>query len=142
MGDIRDPQAVARAVEGVDIVIYLVSNFRKGRSDRKDAYAVNVEGTRNVLQASLHYGVQQFLHCSTIGVHGNVRAIPADEETPFNPGDLYQETKLLAENHVREFYAQTGLPVTIIRPISLYGPGDLRMLKLFRMIKKGSPLGL
>jgi len=136
-GDIRDAKAVERAVEGVDIVIHLVSNFRKGGSDKKEAHAINVEGTQNVLDASLKYGVKQLVHCSTIGVHGDVRSIPADEETPFNPGDLYQKTKLLAEQRVWEFHNKTGLPVTVIRPISMFGPGDLRMLKLFRMIKKG-----
>lgn len=136
-GDIRDPKAVERAVQGVDAVIHLVSNFRKGGSDKKEAYSINVEGTENVLNASLKYGVTRLIHCSTIGVHGDVQAIPANEETAFNPGDLYQETKLIAEKRVWGFYKKTGLPTTVIRPISLFGPGDLRMLKLFRMIKKG-----
>src|SRR5690606_12877280 len=60
----------------------------------------------------------------------------ANEETPFNPGDLYQSTKLEAEKRVRRFAESSGLPVTVIRPISLFGPGDMRMLKLFRMIKR------
>jgi len=137
-GDIRDAQAVERAVEGVDVVIHLVSNFRKGGSDKREAHAVNVGGTENVLSASLKYKVKRLIHCSTIGVHGNVQSIPATEESPFNPGDLYQETKLLAERGVWDFYKKTGLPITVIRPISMYGPGDLRMLKLFRAIKKGT----
>ena len=136
-GDIRDQKAVEQAVDGVDKVIHLVSNFRKGGSDKKEAYSINVEGTENILQASLKNGVKQLIHCSTIGVHGDVRSIPANEETPFNPGDLYQETKLIAEKRVWEFCEETGLPITVIRPISMFGPGDLRMLKLFRMIKKG-----
>jgi dihydroflavonol-4-reductase len=135
--DIRDYPAVERAVAGVDAVIHLVSNFRKGGSDEKEAYAVNVEGTENVLKAALKHGVSRVVHCSTIGVHGDVKEIPATEETPFNPCDLYQETKLLAEQRVWEFHRQTGLPVAVVRPISLLGPGDKRMLKLFKMIKKG-----
>ena len=119
------------------VVIHLVSNFRKGGSDKKEAYSVNVDGTTNVLDASLRYGVKRLIHCSTIGVHGDVRPIPADEEASFNPGDLYQETKLIAEKRVWEFYHKTGLPITVVRPISMYGPGDVRMLKLFRLIKKG-----
>ena len=81
--------------------------------------------------------MQKLVHCSTIGVHGDVRKIPADEKTAFNPGDLYQETKLIAEKRVWEFSKETGLPISVIRPISMFGPGDLRMLKLFRMINKG-----
>lgn len=135
-GDIRDAAAVDRAVQGTDVVIHLVSNFRKGGSDDKEAFAVNVEGTRNILEACSRHGVRQLIHCSTIGVHGSVLEIPATEDTPFNPLDLYQETKLQAEQEVWRHHRATGLPVTVIRPISMFGPGDRRMLKLFRMIQK------
>lgn len=135
-GDIREAAAVDRAVAGVDKVVHLVSNFRKGGSDR-EAYGINVQGTENVLQAVARHSVERLVHCSTIGVHGSVREIPATEETPFNPGDLYQQTKLIAEQRVWEVHRQTGLPVSVIRPISMFGPGDLRMLKLFRMISRG-----
>ena len=136
-GDIRDAQAVDRAVQGAQVVIHLVSNFRKGGSDEKEAHAVNVEGTRNVLQACSRHGVRQLIHCSTIGVHGSVLEIPANENTAFNPLDLYQETKLQAEQEVWKHHRETGLPITVVRPISMFGPGDRRMLKLFRMIQKG-----
>ncbi len=136
-GDIRDPDAVKTAVSGLDFVFHLVSNFRKGGSDKNEAHAINVDGTANVLNACQEAGVKQLVHCSTIGVHGSVLEVPATENTAFNPMDLYQETKLIAEKKVWEFHQQTGLPVTVVRPISLYGPGDLRMLKLFKMIKTG-----
>ncbi|MDX9979165.1 MAG: NAD-dependent epimerase/dehydratase family protein [Lentisphaeria bacterium] len=136
-GDIRDREAVSRAARGVDRIVHTVSNFRHGGSDAAEAAAINVGGTENVMQAAREHGVRQLLHCSTIGVHGSVLEIPANETTPFNPGDLYQSTKLEAERRVRRFAAETGLPVTVIRPISLFGPGDMRMLKLFRMIQRG-----
>lgn len=135
-GDIRDPEAVRKAVRGAEVVIHLASNFRKGGSDEKEAHAVNVGGTRNVLDACQAEGVGQLIHCSTIGVHGSVLEIPANEETPFNPLDLYQETKVQAEEEVWQRHRRDGLPVTVVRPISMIGPGDERMLKLFRMIQK------
>ncbi|HEX7183641.1 MAG TPA: NAD-dependent epimerase/dehydratase family protein [Thermoanaerobaculia bacterium] len=135
-GDIRDPEAVDQAVRGSEVVVHLVSNFRKGGSDDKEAHAVNVQGTRNILESCSRHGVRQLIHCSTIGVHGSVLEIPANEETPFNPLDLYQETKLQAEQEVWRHHRETGLPVTVLRPISMFGPGDERMLKLFRMIQK------
>ena len=135
-GDIRDQVSVEEAVKGMDKVIHLVSNFRRVGSDKKEAYSINVEGTDNVLNASLKYGIKRLVHCSTIGVHGHVMEIPSNEESPYNPGDLYQETKLAAEKRVWEFYRKTGLPITVVRPISAIGPGDVRMLKLFRGIKK------
>lgn len=136
-GDIRDSHAVEAAADGVDKVVHLVSNFRHGGSDKDEAYDINVKGTENVLNASLKFGVKRLVHCSTIGVHGNVKEIPATEETTFNPCDLYQETKLIAEKKVWQFYEKTKLPISVVRPISMFGPGDLRMLKLFKMIKKG-----
>lgn len=135
-GDIRDKQIVDQAVKDIDIVIHTVSNFRKGGSDKKEAYDINVGGTNNLLESAYSQNVKQIIHCSTIGVHGTVLEVPATEETSFNPTDLYQETKLTAEKNVWEFYKKTGLPITVIRPISLFGPGDQRMLKLFSMIKK------
>lgn len=135
-GDIRDPAAVERAVDGAEVVIHLVSNFRKGGSDDKEAHGINVEGTENVLAACRRAGVAQLVHCSTIGVHGDVLEVPANEETPFNPTDVYQSTKLQAEQAVWDCHRTTGLPVTVIRPISIFGPGDRRMLKLFRMIQR------
>ena len=136
-GDIRDVKAVEEAVKGVDYVIHTVSNFRRGGSDKDDAYSTNVEGTENVLKASERYQIRQLIHCSTIGVHGSVLEVPANEETSYNPTDLYQETKLIAEKTVWEFYKKTQLPITVVRPISLFGPGDVRMLKLFRLIQQG-----
>ena len=135
-GDIRDEGAVQKAVQDVTHVIHLVSNFRKGGSDKNEAYDINVRGTQNVLNACQKYSVKRLVHCSTIGVHGSVKEVPANEKTAFNPGDLYQSTKLEAEKRVWEAYKNTELPVSVIRPISMFGPGDLRMLKLFRMIKK------
>jgi dihydroflavonol-4-reductase len=136
-GDIRDEAVVDHAVRGVDRVIHTVSNFRKGGSDKDQAHGINVEGTKVILEAVHRHQVKQYVHCSTIGVHGSVLEIPATETTAFNPGDLYQQTKLEAEELVWEFTRHHRLTTTVIRPISLIGPGDTRMLKLFRMIKKG-----
>jgi nucleoside-diphosphate-sugar epimerase len=134
-GDVRDAAAVAEAVRGCERVIHLVSNFRSAASDA-EAHAINVQGTENVLQAALRERVKRLVHCSTIGVHGSVLEVPAHEETPFNPGDAYQATKLAAERRAFEVHRQTGLPLSVVRPISLMGPGDRRMLKLFRMIRR------
>jgi nucleoside-diphosphate-sugar epimerase len=134
-GDIRDPAAVSRAVEGMDIVVHTVSNFREARTDR-DAYPINVGGSENILRAAAAHGAGRVVICSTIGVHGSVREAPAGETSPCNPGDIYQETKVEMERKARAFEREHGLPVCILRPASLYGPGDLRMLKLFRLIQR------
>jgi dihydroflavonol-4-reductase len=138
IGDISDVDTVEKAVNGVDIIYHLAANYRKAGVDDAVYRKSNVEGTKNVLQAALKKDVQRVVHCSTIGVHGHIANVPANEQAPFNPGDVYQETKLEAERFVWDFYKQTGLPVTVIRPTSIYGAGDLRMLKLFHMIQNGT----
>jgi nucleoside-diphosphate-sugar epimerase len=134
-GDIRDREAVNRATEGVNLVVHTVSNFRQAKTDR-DAYAINVGGTDNLFDACAKQRVERIVLCSTIGVHGNVAQVPATEESPYNPGDIYQETKVEVERRARAFEQEHGIPICILRPASLYGPGDLRMLKLFRMIQQ------
>ena len=134
-GDIRDASAVDRAVDGMDIVVHTVSNFREARTDDQ-AYPINVTGTDNLLRAAARHRVGRVVICSTIGVHGSVAHPPATEDSPYNPGDIYQETKVEVEHHARRFEREERIPVCILRPASLYGPGDIRMLKLFRLIQQ------
>ena len=134
-GDIRDASAVDRAVDGMNIVVHTVSNFREARTDDQ-AHPINVTGTDNLLRAAARHRVDRVVICSTIGVHGSVARPPANEASPYNPGDVYQETKVEVEQHARRFEREERIPVCILRPASLYGPGDLRMLKLFRLIQQ------
>ena len=136
IGDICDPGVLAAMSEGCDWVFHTVSNFRTASGPPESYRRINVEGTRTALEAAAAAGVKRFIHCSTIGVHGDVRETPATEESPFNPGDLYQETKLEAELLVREAVGRWPMEIVMIRPCSMYGPGDLRMLKMFRMLAK------
>jgi nucleoside-diphosphate-sugar epimerase len=131
-GDLTDAAAVARAAEGVEIVYHIAATYREA-GQRDEAYrAVNVAGTKNVLEAAARGGARRVVHCSTGGVHGHVAHPPADEEAPFNPGDVYQETKLEAERLAAEYGRTHPLEVVVARPIGIYGPGDMRFLKMFR----------
>jgi len=135
-GDICDRDTVNRVLAGAEVVFHTVSNFRTASGPRESYHRINVEGTRTALEAAQAAGARRFVHCSTIGVHGHVAVTPADENAPFNPGDLYQETKLEAEHLVRAAIGSSPTEIVIIRPCSMYGPGDLRMLKMFRMLAK------
>ena len=75
--------------------------------------------------------MKRVVHCSTVGVHGNIEHPPANEDAPLGPGDVYQNTKLEGEQIAREAGRRTGIEVTIVRPSGIYGPGDRRLLKLF-----------
>jgi nucleoside-diphosphate-sugar epimerase len=81
--------------------------------------------------------VKRFVHTSTVGVHGDVKDPPADETAPIAPGDIYQATKAEAEALALECHRRRGLPVVVLRPAAIYGPGDTRHLKLFRAIARG-----
>lgn len=135
-GDLTDADAVARAAAGVEVVYHIAATYREA-GQRDEAYrAVNVRGTRHVLEAARRGGARRVVHCSTGGVHGHVEHPPANEDAPLRPGDIYQETKLEAEQLAREYGRTHGLDVVVARPIGIYGPGDTRFLKMFRGIAR------
>lgn len=137
VGDIADERALDRLMHGCDAAVHTVSNFRAAKDPPALHWRTNVDGTRNALRAARAAGLRRFVHCSTIGVHGNVATTPGDEDSPFAPGDLYQETKAAAEAACHEVQESGATEVVIVRPCSIYGPGDLRMLKMFRLLARG-----
>jgi len=136
-GDLMDAAAVRRAMNGIEVVYHIAATYREAGQPDSAYRAINVEGTRHVLEAAKAAGVTRVVHCSTGGVHGHIANPPANEDAPFNPGDVYQDTKLAAEQLAREFGASSGLDVVIARPIGIYGPGDTRFLKMFRGLARG-----
>lgn len=134
-GDITDPALADRAVQGCDTVYNLAAAFREPKITHSRYTEVHVEGTRHLLDASLRHGVRRFVHCSTVGVLSHIENPPADETWDYAPGDIYQSTKAEGER-LALAYAKDGAPVTVARPTSIYGPGDIRLLKLFKMIQK------
>ncbi|HYF39849.1 MAG TPA: NAD-dependent epimerase/dehydratase family protein [Gemmatimonadales bacterium] len=138
VGDITDPKAARKAVEGVGTIYHIAAAYREA-SYREDGYReVNVGATRNFLEAAAAFGVDRFVHCSTVGVHGHIANPPADESAPFAPADAYQRTKLEAELLALSYGRERGVPVTVARPTAIYGPGDRRLLKMFRMVANGT----
>lgn len=137
-GDLTDAGALKRAAEGVDVVYHIAATYREAGQPDSAYRAINVDGTRNLLEAARAGGATRVVHCSTGGVHGHIAKPPANEAAPFNPGDVYQETKLEAETLAREFGNRTGLDVVVARPIGIYGPGDTRFLRMFRGLARGN----
>jgi nucleoside-diphosphate-sugar epimerase len=135
-GDLRRPDTLVRATEGIDVVYHLAALFRPEHVSRRDMWETNVEGTRQLLEASIQTGVRRFVHCSTVGVHGAVSRPPADESAPYAPGDTYQASKVEGERVVLDYLRDNRLPIVVFRPGGIYGPGDTRFLKLFRSIKR------
>jgi nucleoside-diphosphate-sugar epimerase len=81
--------------------------------------------------------VKRFVHVSSVGVYGNIKKWPADEEAPCKPQNIYGETKLAGELAVKKYRDDTGLPVVILRPAWVYGPGCPRTLKIYRALRRG-----
>lgn len=134
--DLANRQAVLAAWGDFKKVFHIAAAYRTEHSTTDEFTKVNVEGTRNLLDAAKAKGVERFVHCSTVGVQGEIDAPPADEDYRFNPGDHYQESKLQGELLARRYF-DAGLPGVVFRPVGIYGPGDTRFLKLFKSIAKG-----
>jgi nucleoside-diphosphate-sugar epimerase len=136
-GDLRDPDALAAAMAGIDVVYHIAAIYRQAGLPAGAYRAVNATAVGDLVDAAARAGVRRVVHCSTVGVHGDVDHPPANEDAPLKPGDVYQDTKLEGERLAREAGARTGVEVTIVRPTGIYGPGDRRLLKLFRGVARG-----
>jgi len=136
-GDLRDSEAVAAAMNGVDIVYHIAATYREAGIADATYRAINATAVRQIVEAAARAGARRVVHCSTVGVHGDIAHPPANEDAPLRPGDIYQVTKLEGERLARDTGARLGIDVTIARPTGIYGPGDRRLLKLFRGVVRG-----
>ena len=135
--DIGNASDVNNAVKDCSYIFHIAALFRKAGVPDSEYRRVNLEGTRLLMEAARENGIKKIIHCSTIGVCGHISNPPADENTPYNPGDIYQETKMAGEKLALEYFKDGKVKGVVVRPASIYGPGDLRLLKLFRMINRG-----
>jgi nucleoside-diphosphate-sugar epimerase len=135
-GDVRDEAAVARAAAGAEVVYHIAAVYRQAGLRPDEYRAVNTDAPAVVVRAARAAGVRRVVHCSTVGVHGDVENPPANEDAPLKPGDVYQVTKLEGERAAREAAAEGGVELVIARPTGIYGPGDRRLLKLFRGVAR------
>ena len=121
----------------IDIVFHLAALFQEAEQSEAMYRQVNETGALRLCRAAAAAGVERFVHCSTVGVYGDVKEIPCKETSPYNPNDPYRRAKLAGELAILEFAGTLppdGMVVTVNRPAMVYGPGDLRLLKFFRSI--------
>jgi nucleoside-diphosphate-sugar epimerase len=135
-GDLSDPATLAPALSGVDVAFNIAAIYRQAGLPRETYARVNAQAVGDLVHAAARAGTRRVVHCSTVGVHGDIEHPPADEDAPFSPGDVYQETKLAGERLAAEAASQSGIELTIVRPSGIYGPGDRRLLKLFRGVAR------
>lgn len=135
--DLASDDPFEGVLRDVDVVFHIAAMFQETEHGAAMYRKVNADGALKLCRAAARAGVERFVHCSTVGVHGDVKEVPCKETSPFNPMDDYHRTKLAGELAILDF-ARTlppdGMVVTVNRPAMVYGPGDMRMLKLFRSI--------
>lgn len=137
-GEVYDAEVVATAARGVHYIFHVAAAFRETHPDEEGYRRVHLYSTQLLAKAVTDDpAFECFLHVSTVGVHGHIEDGKADEEYRFSPGDPYQRTKLEAEQWLVQYGADTGLPYSIVRPGPIFGPGDMRLLKVFKMVSNG-----
>jgi dTDP-glucose 4,6-dehydratase len=123
-GDLRDPQAVRRAMDGIDTVLHLGALIAIPYSyvHPYEVAEVNIMGTMNVLMAGREAGVRRIVHTSTSEVYGTALRVPIDESHPLQGQSPYAASKIGADKLVESFYRSFELPVVTLRPFNTYGP--------------------
>jgi nucleoside-diphosphate-sugar epimerase/2-polyprenyl-3-methyl-5-hydroxy-6-metoxy-1,4-benzoquinol methylase len=135
LAGVTEPERVAEALEGVDVVFHLAAAQHEANVGDEHFREVNVAGTETLAEACVKAGVKRLVHGSTIGVYGENLKGTVDGSTPERPDNIYGRTKLEGEGRALAFGDR--LPVAVVRIPETYGPGDRRLLKLFKGVQKG-----
>jgi nucleoside-diphosphate-sugar epimerase len=136
-GDITKPDNVERVVSGCEVVFHCAYGNQGSDEMRR---LVNVEGTRNVLEAALHAGVKRVVHLSTVAVYGWSKPEgELDESVPRRySGEVYSDSKLDAEKVALHYAEKQGLPVVVLQPTEVYGPfASPWTVKVLQWLKTG-----
>jgi len=122
IGDITDKETLWPATEDVDCIYHLAGEIR----ERESFLRVNVEGTRNMLEACLDSQISKFVHVSSAGVVSSVKNSVINEKAPCNPMNEYEKSKYEGEKIALDFFKKYGMPVVILRPTIAFGEGQRR----------------
>ena len=127
-GDITDKESMRAAMRGCDGVFHLAAWYRIGArpSQRRDAERINIQGTRNVLEVMRELGVPKGVYTSTLAVFGDTEGWVGDESYRFDGPwlSVYDRSKWQAHYEVAVPMIRAGLPLVIVQPGVVYGPGD------------------
>jgi dihydroflavonol-4-reductase len=135
-GDVLDADALARAAQGCDAVFHLAALYSYARVHARAMQAVNVGGTRAVLDAAARAGVRRVVHtssCATCGPVAGRAATEADEPPRWELAVPYKRTKLEGERLALDA-ARDGLDVVVVNPTTPVGPGDRRPTPTGKMV--------
>ena len=142
-GDVTEKESMRKLMTGVDGVFHVAGWYKVGVRDKSQAYAINVEGTRNVLELMKELNIPKGVYTSTLAVNSDTHGVEADENYHFNGKHIsvYDQTK--AEAHdVAVKMIKDGLPLVIVQPGLVYGPGDTSSVRtsFIQYLKKQLPV--
>jgi len=143
-GDLRDIAFARAACEGVEVVYHLAALQRMKPHALQllegEIFDANVRATANVLESAERAGVRKLVYVSSSGVYGVPQRQPVDESHPIRPIGAYGRSKVKSEELCRDYLAR-GLDVTVLRPVSLFGPRMAGIfLLLFEWVRTGRPV--
>ena len=136
-GDLREPELLRHALTGCDALVHVAADYRLWVRDPAAMYAVNVEGTRALLQLAREVGVAKVVYTSSVATMGFKRdGTIADEDSPVTLADMigvYKRSKFLAEREAIAA-AEAGQHVMILNPTTPIGPGDRKPTPTGRIV--------
>ena len=125
IGDVGDPQAVARACAGCERVVHLaVLPLARANAAVTEAFEANVRGSFNVFRAAGENGVRRVVYSSASSAYGPTDAVPIREDHPLRPTAFYPASKAAGELLLRGLASSYGFSFTILRYMNVYGPGQ------------------
>jgi len=136
-GDLRDADAVARAMTGVRHLFHVAADYRLWAPDPEEIVRNNATTTRIVMEAALAAGIERIVYTSSVATLKPGDGEPADESRAATPDQVvgaYKRSKVVAERLVEEMVAERGLPAVIVQPSTPIGPRDVRPTPTGRII--------
>jgi nucleoside-diphosphate-sugar epimerase len=142
-GDVTEKESMRKPMTGVDGVFHVAGWYKVGVRDKSQAYAINVEGTRNVLELMKELKIPKGVYTSTLAVNSDTHGVEADERYHFTGKHIsvYDQTK--AEAHdIAVKMIEEGLSLVVVQPGLVYGPGDTSSVRtsLIQYLKKQLPV--
>ena len=143
LGDVTEKESMRKPMTGVDGVFHVAGWYKVGVRDKSQAYTINVKGTRNVLELMKELKIPKGVYTSTLAINSDTHGVEADENYYFNGKHIsvYDQTK--AEAHdVAVKMIKDGLPLVIVQPGLVYGPGDTSSVRtsFIQYLKKQLPV--
>ena len=138
LGSLTEPRALATALEGCGALYHVAADYRLWVRNPATMYAVNVDGTRSLMEAALAASVDRIVYTSSVATLGwRADGDAADETTPSTLADMvghYKRSKFLAEAAVRDLVQTRALPAVIVNPSTPVGPRDVKPTPTGRII--------